>query len=184
MFSPILKKFTDDHRLVVVIDFALKVLLAYGLWKLFHYWASIPGTSLHEEYIQFNNWLAAHTIMPAAFILRKLGYTLTYNQRNLFIEGTPGMYVANHCLGIPPAVIFTVFILAYQGNWVNKLWYIPLGIFCIYAINVFRVVALGITEVCCFDLFFELAHTWVYLLLSYGMFFLLITTWMNRFSKK
>ena len=185
MFTVVLRKFSSNERLIRAADFVLEVLFIYLLWKLFLYWVNKPSSLFHSDWMDFNDWLAAHTVLLAAIILKHiLGYGLVYNGRNIIITGTEGLYVANHCLGVPPAVIFAGFIIAYGGRWLYKFWYIPFGIFCIYLINVLRVVALGITEVCCYKVFFELAHSWVYVVLCYGMFFLLITWWMNTLSKK
>lgn len=185
MFAAALKKFTHNQRLINALAFVLDMLVIYLLWKVFLHWVNIPDSALHWWWLAFNDWLAAKTIVPAAWILRHIfGYTLFYNDRNIIIAGTEGLYVANHCLGIPTAVIFSGFVIAFHGSWLRKMWYIPFGVFCIYLINVARLVALGITEQCCYKVFFELAHSWVYLLLSYGMFFLLIMWWMNKLSKK
>ena len=99
-------------------------------------------------------------------------------------NNSEGIFVANHCLGVSVCVIFSGFIIAYNGKWIHKLWYSPVGIFCIYATNVVRLVGLGIVQHSFSTYFFELAHTRFYLLMSYGMFFLLIMLWMNYFSKK
>ncbi|MBL0310425.1 MAG: hypothetical protein IPP77_12345 [Bacteroidetes bacterium] len=140
---------------------------------------------LHDLWISLNNWLAAKMAQHTAFLLKSvLGHELIFNRRNVIISGTEGFYIANHCLGIAPMVIFAGLIVAYPGKWLQKIWYIPVGMFCIYAINVVRLVALGATQECCAKIFFELAHSSVYLLFSYGMFFLLVVLWMNFLSKK
>lgn len=185
MFTPLLEKLTPNKRLVAAADFVLTFFFIYFIWKVISYFSSLEGTTLHSAWISLNNWLAAQMTLHTAFILKTfLGHELIFNKRNVVINGTEGFYVANHCLGIAPMVIFAGLILAYQGRWMLKLWYIPFGMFCIYAINVARLVALGATQECCAKIFFELAHSSVYLLMSYGMFFLLVIWWMNVFSKK
>lgn len=165
--------------------FVVKVLLVYLLWKILFFLFNRPGTFLNSVWIQFADWFAFKTIQPAAFILKKiLGYELVYNHRNIIITNTPGLFLADHCLGVSVCVIFSGFIAAYKGRLVHKLWYIPVGIFCIYTINVIRLVGLAVVEVHYSQYFFELAHTRVYLLMSYGMFFLLIVFWMNYWAKK
>lgn len=181
----LLYKHFPDNKFVAPAAFIINVLLVYAVWKMLFFLFNREGTFLNQYWVAFTNWFAFITIKPAALILRHLlGYTLAYNPRNIIISGTPGFFLANHCLGVSVCVIYSGFIAAYKGPVKHKLWYIPFGIVCIYAINVVRLVALGITEVCCYEQFFELAHTRVYLLMSYGMFFLLIFGWMNHWAQK
>ncbi len=181
----LIQKLVSDKKLAATALFVIKVLLVYLLWKVMFWLFNREGTWLNEVWISFTDWFAYKTIQPAAFILRRvLGYQLAYNHRNIIIANTPGLFLANHCLGVSVCVIFTGFILAYKGRWQHKLWYIPVGIFLIYTINVARLTGLGVVESCCYEKFFVLAHTRVYLLMSYGMFFLLIVFWMNYLARK
>ena len=185
MFTPLLKKFTDDKKLIAASNFVLKFFFIYFLWKAFSFLVSKEGTLLHELWTNFNNWLAANLTMHTALILKYIfSYDLVYNKRVIIIVGTEGFYIANHCLGIAPMVIFAGLIIAYEGKWWHKAWFIPLGMFGIYSVNLARMVALGATQECCTKIFLEIAHSSVYLLLSYGMFFLFVMWWMNVFSKK
>ena len=181
----LLQKHFPNNKLVAPAAFIINVLLVYLVWKILFLLCNQPGTVLNGFWVRFTDWFAYITIKPAALILRHvLGYTLAYNPRNIIISGTPGFFLANHCLGVSVCVIFSGFIAAYKGSGKHKLWYIAFGIFCLYAINIVRLVALGVTEACCYEQFFELAHTRVYLLMSYGMFFVLILWWMNYWAKK
>ncbi len=182
---PLVQKLAADKKLLNAVFFGLKVILVYLLWKTLFYFFHVEGTALNRFWLAFTDWFAYKTIQPAALFLRHvLGYQLEFNQRNILITNTPGLFLANHCLGVSVCVIFSGFILAYKGKWQHKLWYIPLGVFCIYAINVVRLTGLGVVEKHYYEQFFVLAHTRVYLLMSYGMFFLLIVFWMNYLAKK
>ena len=181
----LIKKISSDKKTLKITSFVVKFLVVYVLWKCLFFLFNQEGTFQNRCWILFTDWYAFKTIQPAAFILRNFfGYDLIYNHRNIIIVGTPGMFLANHCLGVSICVIFSGFIIAYEGKWIHKMWYIPVGILCIYAINVSRLVGLGFVEHSFSAYFFELAHTRVYLVMSYGMFFLLIVLWMNCFSKK
>lgn len=185
MFRQLLERYRVPQRFIAPLRFILSVLLVYGLWKIFFHLVIKPDFFLHPHWEAFNNFLAGKTIYLAALILKKIFcYELIFNKRNIFIEGTAGYYLANHCLGIPPAVVFAGFIVSYPGNVKYKLWYIPFGIFSIFFINVLRVAALGVTQVNFNEYFFDIAHTEVYLVLCYGMFFLLVMWWMNVWSRK
>lgn len=183
MLRKFLEQYITDKKLISPVLFVAKVLLVYGAWKVFHTVAVTETSFIHPYWNSFNDFVASSIIKQAAFILQDgFGYNLIYNHRNILIEGTPGYYVADHCIGIAPCIIFAGFILAYDGRFLNKLWYIPMGILAIYLINVVRVAMLGFAQKVYGELFFELAHTRVYLLLSYGLFFILVAIWMNRFG--
>ncbi len=182
---PFIQKISSNKKLFNAATFVVKVLLVYLVWKILFFLFNQEGTALNQIWISFTDLYAYKTIQPAVFVLQKyFGYELIYNHRNIIINGTPGLFLANHCLGVSVCVIFSGFIIAYKGSWRHKLWYIPVGVFCIYAINVTRLIGLGFVQHSFSNYFFELAHTRVYLLMSYGMFFLLIIVWMNYFSKK
>lgn len=181
----LLQKLFPGKKNLNAAAFVITVVLIYLGWKGLFFLFNQQGTPLNHFWIGFTDWFATVTIKPAALILRDvLGYALAYNNRNIIIQNTPGFFLANHCLGVSVCVIFSGFVIAYKGRWQHKLWYVPFGIFCIYAINVIRLVGLGIVEECCYEQFFEVAHTRVYLLMSYGMFFLLLVWWMNYWAKK
>jgi exosortase/archaeosortase family protein len=183
MLRKFLERFVSNRKLIPPFLFIVKVLLVYGAWKVFHTMASDETSLIHPYWNRFNDFVASNIIKQASYVLQSVfGYALTYNHRNILIDGTPGYYVADHCIGIAPCIIFAGFIFAYDGKFLNKLWYIPSGVLAIYLINVVRVIMLGFAQKEYGELFFELAHTSVYLLMSYGLFFILVAIWMNRFG--
>lgn len=53
-----------------------------------------------------------------------------------------GVWVGDNCNGFKLFSIFSIFLLAYPGKWLTKIWYIPLGLLVIHWANVIRVAAL------------------------------------------
>src|SRR5690606_21620755 len=50
--------------------------------------------------------------------------------------------VGDNCNGFKLFSIFSVFIIAFPGNWKKKLWFIPFGILIVHLANIVRVCAL------------------------------------------
>lgn len=183
MLKKLLQKFVTDKKLIAPLEFIISILLVYGLWKVFHTYASTPGSAINSYWADLNNWFAGKIVAVSVWILKDLaGYKVLEGQRTFIILGTKGIYVADHCVGIAPIVIFTAFIALFSGKWQHKLWFIPLGVAGIFLINVFRVAALGFVQVHFSEAFFNLSHSYVYLLLTYGLIFLMVSVWMNKFS--
>ena len=53
-----------------------------------------------------------------------------------------GVWIGEPCNGIKVFGLFTIFIVAFKGRLLNKLWFIPLGIIILHFINVIRVAIL------------------------------------------
>ena len=53
-----------------------------------------------------------------------------------------GVWIGEPCNGIKVFGLFTIFIISFKGNVIDKLWFIPLGILILHCINVIRVAIL------------------------------------------
>ena len=53
-----------------------------------------------------------------------------------------GVWIGEPCNGIKVFGLFTIFIVAFKGKVLNKLWFIPIGIIILHFINVIRVAIL------------------------------------------
>lgn len=121
-------------------------------------------------------------------ILNLLGYKLISESqissiRTIGIDGTHGIWIGDPCNGLVLFALFTGFVLAFPGPWKRKLWFIPLGIVTIHAINVVRVTALALIvyyypdpEVLDFN------HTYTFTILVYGYVFSLWYWWAAKLS--
>ncbi|MBK7147495.1 MAG: exosortase/archaeosortase family protein [Bacteroidetes bacterium] len=167
-----------DKRLILPVEFVLKMLLVYAAWRLFKYGGE------HYEHFMWGGWeylkntqgrLVGHF---SAMQLRAMGYQVTDFGRMIIVDGTPGIFIGDLCLGIAPMVIFSGFILVFGDNGCNKAWFIPLGLLLINVINVFRTSALVLVQVH-YERYFKLAHENIYLYLTYGLILLLLLWWMN-----
>tara|TARA_X000000950_G_scaffold231134_1_gene279588 strand:- start:848 stop:1408 length:561 start_codon:yes stop_codon:yes gene_type:complete len=92
-----------------------------------------------------------------------------------------GVWIGEPCNGIKIFGLFTIFIIAFDGSFNNKLWYIPLGILILHFLNIIRISVLTyISAVNPFILDFN--HNITFQLIIYtamlGMWYL----WILKFS--
>ena len=85
----------------------------------------------------------------ANFILELLGF-----ETNIEIHGDMvvskilkykyqhGVWIGEPCNGIKIFGVFSIFILCLRSKWINKLLFIPVGIFILHLLNVIRVASL------------------------------------------
>ncbi len=172
-------KFADKRKKEGIL-FLVKIMGSYLAWKTISFCLEYLEP---QWWIALQNFIAKQIVHTSALILQSIfSVELHFNTRNLLISGTPGIYVADHCLGIPSMVVFTLFILFFRGKTTHKLWYIPLGILGVFSINVLRVVGLGLLQKSSSAFFWEFNHSYTFLILTYGLIFLMIKHWIDLYT--
>jgi len=183
MFRAALNKAITNKRLVAPAEFLLNMAMVYGGWRVFKYLSEHNANFLWGGWAWFQDLVGRSLAVVTAAILRLAGYELMQYERVIIIEGTRGIRIADLCLGIAPMVIFTGFILAYGNNRRAKLWFIPMGLVVIYMTNVARLLALTLVQAH-YNKFFDMAHDYVYVTLTYGFIFVMVMWWMNKLAYK
>jgi exosortase/archaeosortase family protein len=165
------------------VEFVLRIGLIYAGWKLLQLAIS---RSMSLE-IAWNNAVStyAHKVATAGNkLLEAMGFEIIYHyQQAVYIAGTPGFYVEEHCLAVPATLIFGTFIAAFHGPWKHKLWYIPLGMLAVQAINFGRIIFLALIMTLGSEWFFHFNHSFLALILEYGMVFFMIALWMRKYAQ-
>jgi exosortase/archaeosortase family protein len=164
--------------------FLLKTAGVYAFWKVFVYAAD------HISFLT-PHWNAfRHTLgillakISAFFVVDLFGYAGRAEGRALLMDGVPGIYIGNTCIGLSAMVIFTGLIAVYPGKWKHKLWFIPLGLILVQGSNLFRLVGLAIMQIYSSEAFVQFNHGYTYVIITYSFIFLLVAFWMNRLAEK
>jgi len=164
------------------VAFLLKIGGAYAAWKVAYFFLETYPTIPWEN---FKNFVAARTVQLAAwFDTHLFRISVEYNSRNILVPHKRGVFLADHCIGIPAFVVFSLFIIVYSGSWKHKLWFIPLGILFIFFINALRTGALAYIQSAYTERFFDFNHGYTYLVTTYGLIFLFIVWWVEVFADK
>ena len=160
-----------------------KSILAYLIWFLIRN-AFTKLSFLRPIWEKTNDLLAELYVSLSAKTLMLLGYELNYNSRNLLMGTNQEMYVGNHCLGIASTSIFLLIILLLNGNVKRKILFFFTGFFVIFLANWFRIVGLALMLKLSSPAFFQFNHKYTYLVLVYGIIFLMILLFDRAPAKK
>jgi exosortase/archaeosortase family protein len=99
----------------------------------------------------------------------------------LSIDGE-GLLVAGPCLGLELFVAFGALVVAYPGNWRNKLWFVPLGLLSIHVLNLLRVIALLLLLKFA-PSYLEINHKYIFYVLVYALIFLMWLLFVWKYAK-
>lgn len=97
------------------------------------------------------------------------------------IDGSNGVWIGGACNGITLMFLFAIFVIAYPGNIKNKLWYIPLGIVIVHAINILRIIALALIAYY-YPQYLDFNHTYTFTFIAYSAVFGLWMLWTNKYA--
>ncbi len=163
------------------VEFALKIVLLYGLWKVFQ--LTVNNTPVLLAW--WKGWTDVYSHKVATLgnkFFEALGYEVTYHYyKAIYLLSTPGIMIEEHCLAIPATLIFGFFIAVFQGPWKHKLWFIPLGMIGVQAINFIRLVGLTFLMKHAPARYFDFNHSVTALIFEYGLVFLMIVYWMRKY---
>lgn len=164
--------------------FIVKIISIYIIWTIIR--TSFNNILILEPiWIGLNDFFAARYVAVSSWILEHwFQYDLIYNKRNILPKGTAGIYVGNHCIGISAKFIFVAVILSLKGKWIDKIWFIGLGILLILLINTIRIVLLTMQHTEGSFIMFDLNHRYTFVLIVYAIIFGLIMIWEKYFSNK
>ena len=176
--KPVISRYKELHP---IIRFAINGTIFFILWLFFYH--SLRYTNLIDPlYNKASQSLTAIVLNSSKHILNLLGYQTAVRDTLIYIVDAPkGIDLLRGCLGRNLMGIFTGLIIAFPGEWKNKIWYIPLGIFFIIIINIIRVIALVYNANCCpestqfnHDVFFNYS--------IYALTFIMWVIWVQYFS--
>ena len=162
-----------------IILFVVALLVANYFWKF---------TVLGDEGGDQVTWFGMDISRPFDFMAQHIAHVVYWliqltNDSAIFLEpstihfatGT-GTKIVWGCTGLKQSFIWIVIMLIARGSWKHKLWFIPLGLVCVYLINVSRLFFLTYI-VRDYPETFEFWHSGVTKYLFYGLIFLMWVFW-------
>ena len=118
-------------------------------------------------------------------LLRVVGFEASIDPANsimVLMNGQPSVLVFAACNGLVLYALFSGFVLAFPGPWQRKLWFIPLGIALIWALNIIRVAALAINQHYAQQTV-DFNHHYTFSFIVYACIFGLWMLWARRLAK-
>lgn len=148
----------------------------FGAWLVAYHLVLHPHTGIDRAVIDNIMWLAGGA-------LQALGEQLLSepdpNYRTIGVQGGHNLWIGDPCNGVTVMAVFAVFIIAYPGRWMQRAWFLPVGILSIHIINVLRVVVLALVVKRNYG-WLEYSHDYVFYVVVYGWVLLLWWWWVRR----
>lgn len=162
--------------------FILKAGLIYLVWEFFN--------SYMQGYAWFDRWWDQNILgfflqgilNASEFTLRLLPYEVYREGIVLKLDGSPGVAVGPGCVGLGLMFAMAALIISYQGPWKKKLWFIPLGVSGIFAINVCRIVVLALISKYNHH-WVDFNHKYVFNTLVYCFIFFMWVMWVRHLEE-
>lgn len=176
-------EFLKRNKELVLFLLKLGILCGfYFLWFSPNVW-QLPVISTY--YGHFIHYTLKFLVEPSIWILHLLGYGAdVVNVRDIDMYDLEfNVHVRNYCLGTDMMFTLVALIVSFPGRWVDRIWFIPLGLLGIQIINIARVVGLCISwvrfgndgPVDNHDFFNVIAVIFI---------FLLFVAWVKRYEKR
>ncbi len=154
-----------------ITKFILKAVGIFALWYVIYELWLLPKGDLDE-------WLSLNIVAVSDGIIQFFGYETWTMHRIIGIGENAGIQLVDGCTGISAIGLFLGFILAYPGDWKNRISFSLLGIGVIYLVNIFRIVVLVITQEEWIE-FFDFTHDYSTTTIFYVVIFILWIIWVH-----
>lgn len=171
-----LEKFKNkiDTRDRFIAIFLLKAIILYLVWYfVYDNWLLQNGMADH--------YLINHLVVSTQYILNSLGYTTFMYADAVGVDGTHGVLIGTPCNGLSLFALFSGFIIAFPGRFVQKLIFIPIGILIIHVLNILRVVGLALVVVYQPDSL-SFNHKYTFTIIIYTCIFFMWMLWVKKFA--
>ena len=149
--------------------------LAYVVWSLTYEQVLKPQTMLDEVVIE-------HMVTSTETAFHAMGWPVgTYPQPVTHRDRSGGGRSRRSpnrrpCDGVALFALFAIFIPAFPGPFLRKLWFIPAGIALLHMANIGRVVVLARIQATAPE-WLEFNHDYTFTILVYGLVFALWYLW-------
>jgi exosortase/archaeosortase family protein len=115
-----------------------------------------------------------------AFLLDLFQYNVETDAANriLRLQNTSGVVIGGACIGFEVTALFTALIISFKGPLSKKIWFIPLGVFIIYLLNLIRISALALLVTINPEIW-ELNHKFIFTIIVYSFIFMMWRYWLQ-----
>jgi exosortase family protein XrtF len=154
--------------------------IAAGLYLVWFFgyeqWLAVDG--------RLDTTLCNQIARVSMHLLQLLGFSATLDATSsslLLMSGKPAVIVGQPCNGLVLYALFGGFVLAFPGPWQRKLWFIPMGIFLIWLLNIVRVAALALNQFYAHQSV-DFNHHYTFTFVVYSCIFGLWMLWSRRLA--
>lgn len=169
-----------DARFRKIVKFLIIAAVLYTAWLTAYY-------LLIKPYTNWDYWISYNIVYLSreAFSLFDVVTHIDIESDHvvLILDGGnyKGIWVGHECNGFKLFSIFTIFILAFPGDWRNKLWFIATGLIAIHMANVIRIMILVLINNY-YPLYLDFNHLYTFTIFVYSVIFALWYIWAKKYS--
>lgn len=175
MFSFFMKKYSK------LIAFIASILGFYLIW-------TIGSTFWLAEDNSIDYFLRESEAILCGKVLDIFGYETYFVHEDptetvvLFMkDGSRLIGISDSCNGLVLFVLFIGFVLSFPSRLIDKVKFIPIGLFLIYFLNVFRIICLVFIYIH-YPQYLDFNHHYTFTLFVYFDIFLLWMTFVKRYG--
>ena len=129
-------------------------------------------------------WLTNNLATAVIYLLKNwLNLSFAVHDNTIFFDNHYSISIIWACSGLKQMYIYFCVIAFYRGPWLQKLWYIPMGLMVVYLFNIFRITAISYIAYNNRETF-DFLHNHLFKYLFYGVIFLLWVVWEHKFVLK
>lgn len=133
----------------------VKLAAIYLVWRIMTIVLGEEAQPIDDRYWPWlsTQWEAFNTIIKNNLIffsrefLEWLNYDVISSGSMVKVRGYGGVDIGNYCLALELVVLFIALVVSYPAPVKHKLWFVPVGVMAIHAINVVRVVSLNMLTI-------------------------------------
>ena len=165
-----------DPKSKFIILFLLKAIALYILWYItYDLWLKKVET--------LDIWIVDQLVFVTVKILEFFDYVLYVDYHVIGIGGAAiNVFIGEPCNGLELYALFAGSVLIFEGNWKNKIWFIPIGVVILFFFNVIRIIALVFNGYYSRE-WIEFNHKYTFTIIMYFITFVGWIIWVKYFSK-
>lgn len=166
-----------------VIDIALFSIITYAFhvlwWDFSAFIKSFTAVSATAD------WLAEQVFVASLWINRNiLGFQVSTEAGNYMWFSNGGhVQVVESCSGLKQFYQILVLFILFPGPWKHKVWFIPMSIVIMHAVNILRIVILSVMVLWKPE-YWDFVHEWILRPFFYVVIFLLWVWWVEKFRNR
>jgi exosortase family protein XrtF len=169
----------------------LKKYSAVWIFLLKFFAVYVVGVLLYNNYLSdFTTHVDGVTSLITEQVAQMFSVTLPeittcYSNENPIAEikyfNVPIVLLIEGCNALSVMILFTAFVVAFKGELVHYLWFIPSGIVVLYIANLVRIYLIGMILLY-YPNWVTMAHDFIFPGIIYGTTFILWVLWVKYFA--
>jgi exosortase/archaeosortase family protein len=180
-----IKQFIRKHRLHVLRDVALFILITLLIHFIWRFW------QVHYNYAPVRDFMYGLMGLLSAEVYRESAWVISgfYDivrvdeTMHLYFPNECIMYVNDSCSGLKQMLQFALLMVVFPGPWKHKLWFIPMGIVVMHLTNLFRVIGLAVV-MNHWPQYWEFSHDYLFRPFFYMVIFFMWVLWVEKIAGK